>query len=186
MSFRNNILISHICIWKTYPRFTMTSTDYRCISSCQTGTEKSWSIVWNNQIRTWYPIKISQHVISICFWSPTRIGIWYCINTICTIATHTIYLLNIIPLRQLCINSQSSIIFYTEFFFPIRFLCGNKDNSMARTATIQGWSSRTFQDRNIFNIIWVNTRNAITQIISAISSSTSIIRIIQRYPINHI
>ena len=97
----------------------------------------------------------------------------------------TIYLLDVVPFSQLCIDSERTIVLHGNLIL-LRLLGRNQDNTMGSTATIEGRSSRTFQYGHGLNIIWINGRDTITEVITTGLARTAKVGIIQRHTIHHV
>ena len=117
--------------------------------------------------------------------SPTGIGTR---GTGCrqlAIVTSAIYLLDVVPLSQLCIDSERTIVLYTNLILR-RLLGRNQDNTMRSTATIEGRGSRTFQYAHRLDVVRVDGRDTITEVIATSFASAAKVSIIQRHTIHHI
>ena len=134
---RDNILVSHVGIGEAYTGMTAVGADDSRICSGKTCTEKGRCIVWNNQVGAFYAVEVFQHVAAVGFRSPALVRIRDGIDAVCSVATHTIYLLYVVPFSQLGIESQGTVVFYAELFFTVCLLGRDEDDSVAGTATVK-------------------------------------------------
>ena len=134
--------------------------------------------------RTLLAIEILEHEV-ISLRSPTGIGTRSAGCRQLAIVTSAIYLLDVVPFSQLGINCVRTIILYTDLVL-ISLLGRNQDNTVGSTATIEGRGSRTFQYGHRLDIVWIDGRDTITEVITAAFASTAKVCIIQRHTIHHI
>ncbi|MPM44306.1 hypothetical protein SDC9_90984 [bioreactor metagenome] len=157
-----NIFVAHVSISKSHTCIAIGCTDNSGVTCGKSCTEELRGIIGYDKIRTFNSIKILQHVASVGLRAPALISVRHRINAISTVTTHTINILYVVPLGQLCVKSQRTVILYSQFLFAIGFLGGNQDNTVTGTATVKSSCCRSFKNRHILNVIGVNARNAIT------------------------
>ena len=129
-------------------------------------------------------IEILEHEV-ICLRSPTGIGTRGAGCRKLAIITSTIYLLDVVPFGQLGIDRIRTIVLHGNLIL-LRFLGRNQDNTMRSTATIEGRGSRTFQYGHRLDVVRVDGRDTITEVITATFAGTAKVRIIQRHTIHHV
>ena len=129
-------------------------------------------------------IKVLEHKV-IGLRSPTGIGARSARIRKLAIVASAIYLLDVVPLSQLCIDSERTIVLYTNLILR-RLLGRNQDNTMRSTATIEGRGSRTFQYAHRLDVVRVDGRDTITEVIATSFTSAAKVGIIQRHTIHHI
>ena len=96
-------------------------------------------------------------------------------------------MLNVIPLAQLAVERERSVVLYAPFGIArIGFLRGDEDHTVARTATIQRRSSRTLQHRHRLDVIRVDGRDSVTQVITALGTCLAVTGVVHRHTVNDI
>ena len=101
------------------------------------------------------------------------------------IVASAIYLLDVVPLSQLGIDSERTIVLHGNLIL-LRLLGRNQDNTMGSTATIESRSSRTFQYGHRLDVVRIDGRDTITEVITTSFTSTAKVGIIQRHTIHHV
>ena len=129
-------------------------------------------------------IEIFEHEV-IGLRSPTGIGTRSARIRKFAIVASTIYLLDVVPFSQLSIDSIRTIVLHGNLIL-LRLLGRNQDNTMGSTATIEGRSSRTFQYGHRLDVVRIDGRDTITEVITTSFTSTAKVGIIQRHTIHHV
>ena len=129
-------------------------------------------------------IEILEHEV-IGLRSPTGIGTRSARIRKLAIVASTVYLLNVVPFSQLGIDSIRTIVLHGNSIL-LRLFGRNQDNTMRSTATIEGRGSRTFQDGHRLDIVRIDGRDTITEVITTSFTSTAKVGIIQRHTIHHV
>ena len=137
-----------------------------------------------HQERTLLAIEILEHEV-IGLRSPTGIGTRGAGCRKLAIVASTIYLLDVVPFSQLCIDSIRTIVLHGNPIL-LRLLGRNQDNTMGSTATIEGRGSRTFQYAHRLDVVRVDGRDTITEVITATFAGAAKVCIIQRHTIHHV
>ena len=181
---RQDVLVAHIGNRETHTRLTGINREDGRVLSGETCAEEIGGVVRVHQEWTLLAIEILEHEI-IGLRSPTSIGTRGAGCRKLAIVASAIYLLDVVPLSQLGIDSVRTIVLHGNLIL-LRLLGRNQDNTVGSTATIEGRGSRTFQYGHRLNIIRVDGRDSITQIITATFTSTAKVCIIQRHTIHHV
>ena len=117
--------------------------------------------------------------------TPTVIGTRGGLSAVSTTVTHTIYLLNVVPLCQLLVNRERTVVLQRHLVL-VCLLCRDQDHTMRSTATIKRRSSRPLQDGHVLNVVWVNGRDTVTQIVTTFCASTAKIGVVKWHTVNHV
>ena len=96
-------------------------------------------------------IKVLEHEV-IGLRSPTGIGARSARIRKLAIVASAINLLDVVPLSQLCIDSERTIVLYTNLILR-RLLGRNQDNTMRSTATIEGTLGRIYDYKTSYILL---------------------------------
>ena len=179
-----DVLVAHIGEAEANASLSGIHRQDSSILCSQTSTEESAGVVLIHGKWTLNTIEILHHLV-VGFRTPAAVGARGGCLTELTAVTHTVNLLDIIPHGILDVNGQRTIVFYTNLIL-LSFLCGDEDDTVRGTATIKGRGSRTFQHGHVFNIIGVDGRDTIAQVITTFSAGTAKVCIVEGHTIDDV
>ena len=184
MGLGQDVLVAHIGEAEANAGLSGIHRQDSSILCSQTSTEESAGVVLIHGKWTLNTIEIL-HQLVVGFWSPAAISTRGGCLTKLTAITHTVGLLDIVPLGILGVDGQRAIIFYTYLVF-LCLLGGDKNNTMRSTATVKGRGSRAFQHGHVLNIIGVDGRDTVTKVITAFGACAAKVGVVQGHTINYI
>ena len=187
VGFRQYIAVAHVGIGETYACLSGVHGNNRCVGRRQTELEEIGGVIRDNQERSFLSVEIAEYESSVGFRSPGLVGVADGIDVIHTIGTHAIDLLHVVPLAGLGVKSEGTVILHSPFGISgIGFLGGDKNDTVAGSATIECCCSRSFENRHRLDVIGVNCGYSVSQIIPAFCSGRAESGVIHRHTINDI
>ena len=160
---REDILITHIGIGEADTGLAGVHRNDRGVGGRQTELEEVRRVIRDDEERMLTAVVVTQHKSTVGLGSPRLIGVAHGVDVVHTVGTHTIYLLYVVPLAQLAIEGEGTVVLYSPFRVTRSgFLGGDQDDTVARAATVEGCCSRTFEDRHRLDVIRVNGRDSVT------------------------
>ena len=152
-----NVLVAHIRVSGADTRIVFHRADNDCIRRSHTGSEETVDIIGNDYIRAGHSVEISQIQPRVYFRPPVLVGRILVVRTVdASAGSLTIYILYIVPLRQLLLESGGAVQLYREFLLGTRLLRSDKNHTVRCAATIQCRSCRPFQHGHAFNIVRID------------------------------
>ena len=184
---RQNILVTHIRIGETNTRLAGVHRYHSGVVGRQTQFEEVRCVVGNDQERMFLSVEVTKGQSAVCFRSPGLVGITCGIDIIHTVRAHTVHLLYVVPLTQLAVEGECSVVLNAPFGVArVGFLGGDKDHTVRCAATVEGCRCRTFEHRHRLDVIGVDRRNTVTEVITAFRSCRAEIGVIHRHSVHHV
>ena len=144
-------------------------------------------VVRDNTERTLFAVVIAKYQTFIGLGTPRFVSVAHGVHVVLTVRAHTVHLLHVVPLAQLRIQGERTVVLYRPFRVAgIGFLRGDKDHTVAGAATVQGGCGRTFQHRHRLDVIRVERRNTVTQVITAFCACLTVVGVVQGYTVDHV
>ena len=143
---RQDVFVAHIRISETNTRLAGVHRYNSRIRGCQTELEEVRRVVRDNLEGVLLTVIVTQHQSLVSLRSPRLVRVTYGIDVVHTFGTHSVHLLYVVPLAELVIQSDCSVVLHAPLGIAgIGFLRGDQDHTVAGTATIQGCCCRAFQ-----------------------------------------
>ena len=130
---------------------------------------------------------VTQVNTSVRFGSPGLVGTGNRVIVILAARTHTVNLLHVVPFAQLRIKGQRTVVFNAPFGIAgIGFLGSDEDHTVAGTRAVQSSCSRTLEDGHRLDVIRVDRRDSVTEVVTAFVTCLTETGVIHRYAVDDV
>ena len=187
LGVRQDIAVAHVGIRETQTCLAGIHRDDGRVVGGQTELKEISRVVRYNQEGVLLTIEITEHQASVSFRAPGLIGVAHSIHVILSFGTHTIDLLYVVPFAQLAVEGERSVVLYAPLGITRSgFLGRDEYHTMAGTAAIECSSCRTFQDRHRLDVIGVDCRDTVTEVVTAFCAGGTEIGVVHRHSVDDV
>ena len=118
--------------------------------------------------------------------TPTHVGSCGGTGRVLAVVAHTVDFLNVVPLGKLGVDGKRTIVLDTKALLVVGALGRDEDHTMGSAATVQCRSGRALEHGHALDVIGIDGRDAVTQVIATLNTGTTEVGVIQGHTVNNI
>ena len=182
----DDVPVAQVRIGEPHAGLVARGADDDAVRGGQARAEEARRVVGADQIGTLDAVEITKHVAAVGLRAPALVGVRYGVVGVGAVAAHAVDLLHVVPFGQLRVDGKRAVVLQAEVLLGIGPLRRDEDDAVAGPAAVERRGRGTLQYRHALDIVGVDARDAVAEVVSAVGAGAAVVRIVERHAVNDV